>query len=483
MKKKVDITALLLLIILSIICFISVTSWSLWVDEAITAEMYSVDGFSELISQFQTRLGSEVQMPGWIVFMWGWCKLFGNSEYALRASNWLFIGLFLLYGYRLIAYGKITIKERIIIQIILCISICNPFILYNMNEARCNISIFSFSFITILSLWYFLKTENRKDWYICLISFILGYFFNMLVGFLIFSLLFIIWKKNEWRKISKQGIKSFFIIIVLFIVLTLYYLITIFLADKGGQIERPGIGNIGYSLYEFIGFGGLGPNKNMIRESDDKKVLLLQYIIYMFPLIICYSIIFVSVFRKKKKEWILNVFFISFLLCFVIFYVVACVIQFRFWGRHLIFIYPLWLIFMGYTLYLFSLNRNMLYKIVLVVYIFFIFSSSYRILFNNNYKKENIKDIVQQCKKLRLPGEIIYWSEAEDTSLYYNLNDTLVKNGLPIISTDSGMLVWFKRLKWLQEDKYQDFIHLYLPVTIYENKDFVIYRFKGAGHK
>ena len=135
MKKKVDITALLLLIILSIICFISVTSWSLWVDEAITAEMYSVDGFSELISQFQTRLGSEVQMPGWIVFMWGWCKLFGNSEYALRASNWLFIGLFLLYGYRLIAYGKITIKERIIIQIILCISICNPFILYNMNEA------------------------------------------------------------------------------------------------------------------------------------------------------------------------------------------------------------------------------------------------------------------------------------------------------------------------------------------------------------
>ena len=56
MKKKVDITALLLLIILSIICFISVTSWSLWVDEAITAEMYSVDGFSELISQFQTRI-------------------------------------------------------------------------------------------------------------------------------------------------------------------------------------------------------------------------------------------------------------------------------------------------------------------------------------------------------------------------------------------------------------------------------------------
>lgn len=483
MKKQIDITIILLFLVLAIICVISINSWSLWLDEAITAEMYSVEHFSDLIIQFETRLGSEVQMPGWITFMWGWCKLFGNSEYALRSSNLLFIGLFLLYGYRLVSDNRITIKERTVLKIVLCLSICNPFILYNMNEARCNIPIFSFSFITILSLWYYLKIGDKQDWYICLTSLVFGYTFNMLVGFLIFSLLFIIWKKSGWRKVFIKQWKSLSLTAIPFVFFTIYYLVTIFFSNKGGQIETPGIGNIGYTLYEFAGFGGLGPDKNMIRESDDKKALLLQYAIYIFPLVICYSIIFIFVFKQKKKEWVSNIFLISFILSFIIFYIVAYIIQFRFWGRHLIFIYPFWLIFMGYTLYLFNLNRRMLCRIILMAYMFLVVLSSYRIMFNNCYKKENIKEIVLICKELRLPDEVIYWSEAEDTSLYYNLKDSLVRNGLPMRFTDSGMLVWFKRLKWLQEDRYQDFIDIYFPVTIYENNDFIIYRFIGAKQK
>lgn len=480
MKKKVDITTIFLFVILSIICFISVTSWSLWVDEAITAEMYSVGRFSELINQFQIRQGSEVQMPGWIVFMWGWCNFFGTSEYALRASNWIFIGAFLLYGYRLVTNNKITVKERIILQIILCLSICNPFVLYNMNEARCNIPIFAFSFITILSLCYFLKTGNKYDWYICLISFTLGYSFNMLVGFLIFPLLFIIWKKNKWKHLFKQNKKSLLVLIIPCAFLTFYYLTTIFLNNKGGQIETPGVGNIGYTLYEFLGFGGLGPSKNVMRESDDKKILLLQYILYIFPFILCYAIIFISAFRQKKKEWILNVFLISFILGLFVFCIIAYIIQFRFWGRHLIFIYPLWLIFMGYTLYLFNRNRSKLYKIILYVYLSFIVFSSYNILFSSIYKKEDIKGIVEKCKELRLPGEVVYWSEDKDTSVYYNLNDVLVKNGLPK-SVDHGMLVWFKRLKWLHEGEYNNFVDMCQSEIIYEDKDFIIYRFTYVG--
>lgn len=476
MKRQIDITSISIFFILSIICSISVTSWSLWVDEAITAEMYSVGSFSELITQFKIRPGSEVQMPGWIVFMWGWCKIFGNSEYALRLSNLVFMGLLLLYGYRLVTDAKTTKKTRVILQIILCLSICNPFILYNMNEARCNIPIFVFSFITVLSLWHFLKTGNKKDWYICLTSFTLGYIFNMLVGFLFFSLLIIIWKENGWKSIFKQQIRSLLIVAIPFIVFTIYYLTTIFFSNKGGQIETPGIGNIGYSLYEFAGFGGLGPNKNMIRESDDKGMLLLKYAIYIVPLIICYGVIFISVFKQKKKEWISNIFLISFILGFVIFYIVAYIIQFRFWGRHLIFLYPLWLIFMGYTLNFFYQSRKKLHIVTLGIYIFFIGLSSYNILFNYQYKKENIKGIVQQCKELRRIGETIYWSEAIDTSLYYNLDDALVKNGLPA-ATDSGLLIWFKRLKWLQEDEYNHFIDVHQPKILYSDKDFVIFRF------
>ena len=476
MKKTIKFEDFFIFLFLAILCFISVDSWSLWVDEAITAEMYSVKSFTDLLNQFQTRIGSEVQMPGWIVFMWGWCKVFGNGEYALRSSNFVFIGLLLLYVYRLIWAKNISIKEASILKIVLFLSICNPFILYNMNEARCNIPIFVFSFIAILSLWYFLKTGNKKDWYVCLTSFIIGYTFNMLVGFLLFSLLFIIWIKTNWRVFFRQQYKSLLIAAIPFVLFSIYYLVTIFFNQKGGMKEMPGIGNIGYSLYEFTGFNGLGPSKNILRESDDKKALLLQYIIYIFPLIVCYSVIFFFVFKQNKKKWLSNVFFISFIVGLVFFCIAAYVVQFRFWGRHLIFLYPLWLTFMGYTLYLFSQNKGALYKLILGGYVFFIGLSSYNILFDNQYRKENIKEIVLKCKELRLLDETIYWSESEDTSSYYNLKDISVKNGLPGIM-DSGMLVWFKRMKWLKEKEYNDFIETHQIEIIYENKDFVISRF------
>lgn len=476
MKKVIRIEVFFIFLFLSIICFISVDSWSFWVDEAITAEMYSVGSFTDLIGQFQTRMGSEVQMPGWIVFMWGWCKFFGNGEYALRTSNFVFMGLLLLYGCRIILAKKNDTKNATVLKIVLLLSVCNPFILYNMNEARCNIPIFVFSFVAILSLWYFLETGSKRDWYICLISFILGYTFNMLVGFLLFSLLFIIWMKTDRGVFLKQQYKSLLITTVPFTFFSIYYLITIFYSQKGGMIEVPGVGNIGYSFYEFTGFGGLGPSKNILRESDDKKGLLLQYAIYIIPLLICYGTIFISVFKKNKKEWLSNLFLISFVIGLIFFCVMAYVIQFRFWGRHLIYLYPLWLIFMGYTIYLFSQQRKFYYKVILCIYIFFIGLSSYHILFDDQYKKENIKGIVQKCKELRLSGETVFWSESEDTSSYYNLKDTSVKYGLPGVM-DSGMLIWFKRMKWLKEKEYNDFISIHRLKIIYEDKDFVISRF------
>jgi hypothetical protein len=57
---------------------------------------------------------------------------------------------------------------------------------------------------------------------------------------------------------------------------------------------------------------------------------------------------------------------------------------------------------------------------------------------------------------LRLIGAV-FGSESEDTSLYCNLKDTSVKYGLPGIM-DSDMLIGFKRMKWLKEKEYNDFI-------------------------
>lgn len=472
--KRFDIKDLSLFVFLTALCFISVNSWSLWIDEAITAQMYSVGTFSDLLNEFRTRIGSEVQMPGWIFFMWLWTKIFGITEYALRSANFLFIEALIIYVLFLIKDKSTTQKEQSFLRITLLISILNPFILYNMNEARCNIPIFSLSFITILAFWSYLKTNKKSSWYICLISFLIGYTFNMLFGLLFFGLLLMSIEKKETMNILKQKCASIIVLIIFMFVVTIYYLITIS-SGKGGQIESPGVGNIGYSLYEFLGFGGLGPNKNALRESDHKITLILQSLILILPLLFCYFFIIFSALKKSTKEVFSNVFLKSFILGFILFFIVAYIVQFRFWGRHLIYIYPFWLLFTAHLLHDFAQNMKPFSKIILSVFILFISLSSFNILFCNKYKKENIKGISEKSLELRNPDEIIYWSEATESAWYYLKNDKNIKIGLPQ-STETGLLVWFKRMKWINEEEYQNLIQTRQPVLIYENNDFIIYR-------
>lgn len=467
-----------LFVLLGGVCFISVDSWSLWLDEAITAQMYSVGSFSELVGQFRLRDGSEAQMPGWILFMWGWVKLFGNGEYALRASNFVFMVLFLSYCYSLVVDPGRSRKERYTLMVTAFLSVCNPFILYNMNEARCNIPVFALSFVTVLSLLEYLRQGRKRDWYICLASFVIGCAFNMLVALLAVSLCIL--AKGNVGKFIRSNVRSLFLFSVPLLLLGGYYVSTLS-GGKGGQIETPGIGNAGYAMYEFLGFSGLGPCKNLLRESVDKKSLLLSYVPYILPLLVSYCAIFVLMLKLRRREWLGNTFLWAFVGGFIVFFGVAYVVGFRFWGRHLLFLYPLWLLFMGETLCQLYLENGRMKMVGWGISLFFalcLLCSSSRILFDGQYKKEDIKGVVEKCRQYRQSGEAVFWSESEDTSLYYGLTDPLVKNGFPD-EGDSGLFVWFKRRMAFGDGKvkYEHFTGTSNPYPLYEDKDCIIYRF------
>lgn len=480
-------TISLSIIILSIVVLsLSVNDWSFWLDEAITAEMYSVDTFSELLDQFGIYMGSEVQMPGWIAFMWAWCKLFGSSEYALRSANFLFMGLLLMYFLCILMRRELAGRERKVLWIAIVLSVINPFVLYNMNEARCNIPMFAISFINVLSLWQFMKYGKRIDFLICVCCLVVGYVFNMLYGFLYVAMAaYILYDKSRrhmhWVNLCKGNAVVVTIAVLLFVTVTVYYLITVFGENKGGQIERPGIGNIGYVMYEFAGFGGLGPNKNTLRESDDKVALLLSCLPYIIPLVLCYLALFVHSLKKYWQDKKIDGFFFAFIVGFAVFFIAAFVIQFRFWGRHLFFLYPYWLLFMACCICHFTNGSKRMVRVaVLSLFAVLIAISSYRMMFANDYKKENVKMIVDECRRLRLPGEWVYWTESKSTALYYGLNDRVHFASFPEDDSDGGMLVWFNRLRPYKEKEYSEFLEL-KPQLLYEDREFAVYRFASCG--
>ena len=194
----------LLLIFLS--CFYSINSGSLWLDEILTVKIYSQPNLSEMFNLLFDASGSEIQMPGWMIFMWGWSRIFGISEYALRSANFIFIICLIFYFYRVLSSGLFDKKELTSLRIAFMLSIINPFILYNMNEARVNIPMYSFSFITILNLLLYLKTKNNKYFRASLVFFFIGYFFNMLFAFLIFPIITYLLLKRKTFQIIKNNI-------------------------------------------------------------------------------------------------------------------------------------------------------------------------------------------------------------------------------------------------------------------------------------
>ena len=69
----------ILLLIFFLVCFISVNSESLWLDEILTLQIYYPQKLSEMLNMLIEVKGSEVQMPGWMIFMWSWRRIVGVS--------------------------------------------------------------------------------------------------------------------------------------------------------------------------------------------------------------------------------------------------------------------------------------------------------------------------------------------------------------------------------------------------------------------
>src|SRR5437879_429416 len=81
-------TAQILTVALAVlISLVAVSGRSLWIDEALTAVKAmepTLAGWSQAMLQDKT---SDLQMPLYMVYIWGHEKIFGPSEWSLRLAN------------------------------------------------------------------------------------------------------------------------------------------------------------------------------------------------------------------------------------------------------------------------------------------------------------------------------------------------------------------------------------------------------------
>jgi len=420
-KRKTFIVLLFLLLI----PIISISNFSLWIDEGTTAFLASFNSYSNLVNYLIHYTGSEAQMPGYIIFIWIWAKLFGISEIALRAANIPFYILFILSIY------KSSFSRRMKV-ILLSIVTLNPFIWYNMNEVRNTLIVFFLAFIIIINLLeYFNNEQKLKNIYILGFTFVIGIAFNLLFYFLIIPIIYLsvnyIIKNNIRLKQLLDDIKIPLIsTIILSLLLLIYYFFTLS-HGAGGMRQRPGIANIGETLYEFLGFLGLGPSRNEIRDKTSVSLFLnYKYTLITYSGLIVLAIVVFSLFFKKLKKTNIifkNNFLIAFLSSIVFFFIVSYIMHFRFWGRHVSFAYPLLILYLASIIdAIIALKPPKYFFYILTLILLFCTFSSLQIRFNPKYQKDNYKLAAKIIIRLvRNNNFNVVWAGNDLTAEYYGL--------------------------------------------------------------
>ena len=110
------------------VCFVAISSQSLWIDETFMARKAAQPTLADWWRMMPEGNGSDLQMPLYMIYLWGFAKIFGLGEWTLRAANipWFVIGATAFIS----ALPK---PQRLAVAIV---TLFSPFAWFYLNEAR-----------------------------------------------------------------------------------------------------------------------------------------------------------------------------------------------------------------------------------------------------------------------------------------------------------------------------------------------------------
>ena len=337
--------ALLLALLMCLWLVLSITKQSLWMDEAATAWFAAHPNLSSLAKTVSNRMNrtSDPQMPFHIFYVWFWARLFGTGEWALRCSNIPFAVVLVTS----LVWTSWRVFHRPILWTLFCFS---PFIVYYMNEARPYIPLLACATAsTGALLGYFADRDKygRAGPWFCLSTFAFAFGIHMLAAFLamalvIFAVLSIREKHVPGNVVFRDWALPLLAYSPLLIMLAAYYLWTIS-AGAGGMKGRPGIGNIAFSLYELMGFLGLGPPRHELRAHPSLQTLAPYWpslAVGIIGWMAAFGACAICLLNRERKRMFWSL-LAAFVVASVLFIMSSFLVDFRFWGRHLTALVPL----------------------------------------------------------------------------------------------------------------------------------------------
>jgi hypothetical protein len=406
---------------------LAITGRSFWIDECVTAEFVSQPTFAEWRQDLLTTEGAEAQMPLYLIYLWGWEKAFGHGEWSLRmaALPWFIagVGLFL---HALRGLGRLGWPA-------IAVTISSAFVWYYLDEARRYAMVLSAACAVVASLVILSRREGLRDttgqtWFrIFLISIV------VMSGFSIIGMLWsgaatlllglIIPWPQLWKRIKSSPWLTGIGVVVLS-GLAVYYVSSVLRGARGSGMATTNLQTAVYVGYELLGFTGLGPGRDALREQG--ALALGPYVpwlgIYAATVLTVIAAALISIW---KSPWRMRALYIACVLSLPAAFLLTMGVM-RHWrvlGRHFAPLLPVLLLVLAIgAANLWRSGR--LGRIATILYLALALLSAAQVRLAARHHKDDYRTAAALAREGLSKGHRVWWVAASEGADYYGVPHT-----------------------------------------------------------
>lgn len=403
------------------IILIAISNESLWIDEGGSAYKAIQPDLSGWWQAMLWEHNSNMQLPLYLVGLWGWEKVFGSGERILRLANAPFF-LLTIYGLWL-AFRKDLTRFNFSILLLLT----NAFAWFYLNDARPYILILSSATVLFAVVYRLKEAATRFDaasaWAFTCVALLLCATSMIAAPWAAcaFCAVWYVQGKNFPLEFIQRFPAAFAILLLGMIAIGSYYLWSLGIGADVPSMGKTGFANLAFAAYEFFGFAGLGPSRNVMRVE-----FLRAFHGFYLPIAIFGAIWALTIVRflYKQSRLIFNtkniVFYLILFFPVIIILLGGYVHGIRVLPRYLTPALPL-IIFLASFLTA-TLWRNGFWSRGLVVCLLLSgLISCLEIRFAPRHAKDDYRSATAAAKEAAAEGGEIYWAADEQTAIYYGL--------------------------------------------------------------
>jgi hypothetical protein len=412
----------------AVVSILAITSRSLWIDEALTAVKAMQPNLSAWWQEMNRIRNSDLQMPLYMAYMWGWAKVFGHTEWFLRAAN---IPFFVSGAVALVLAARQAPRppsEKRNWVPLLLLTLLWPFAWYCLDEARPYAMQFGASCFIAASLIQLSRTEARESnssWTALLLFGVVLLYGSSLLGVIWVAaacgLLVFLCGWARLKPLVRQSWVSWCATGLVLAGLSVYYVWTLYVGARASRTATTTLGAVLYAPYELLGFNGLGPGRLEMRTAD--LAVLHPYVGWIAAYAMALTCVGSAAFLALSMRWSRKFWGIAFLCAWPVIVLVAAgfLLHFRVLGRHLTPVAAALLLFLNVGFSALWSDRRSFGRVITVCFLGLLAVSCLSLRLSARHGKDDYRSAVAFSLDALQSGKVVWWNAAAEGGLYYGL--------------------------------------------------------------